>query len=154
MALILLEQSREWITWKKNLPAASHMGGIWEHQIRSARAILNSLLQIHGHSLDEESLQTLMTETAIVNSWLLTVETINDGQSPMQISLNNILTMKTKMVMPPPGVFQKLDLYCRSRWRRIQHLSNEFWSRWRKEFIRTLAGTSQVGQNVKKFLHW
>ena len=83
MALILLEQSREWITWKKNLPAASHMGGIWEHQIRSARAILNSLLQIHGHSLDEESLQTLMTETAIVNSWLLTVETINDGQSPM-----------------------------------------------------------------------
>ena len=138
MALILLEQSREWITWKKNLPAASHMGGIWEHQIRSARAILNSLLQIHGHSLDEESLQTLMTETAIVNSWLLTVETINDGQSPMQISLNNILTMKTKMVMPPPGVFQKLDLYCRSRWRRIQHLSNEFWSRWRKEFIQTL----------------
>ena len=130
------------------------MGGIWEHQIRSARAILNSLLQIHGHSLDEESLQTLMTETAIVNSWLLTVETINDGQSPMQISLNNILTMKTKMVMPPPGVFQKPDLYCRSRWRRIQHLSNEFWSRWRKEFIRTLAGTSQVGQNVKKFLHW
>ena len=130
------------------------MGGIWEHQIRSARAILNSLLQIHGHSLDEESLQTLMMETAIVNSWLLTVETINDGQSPMQISLNNILTMKTKMVMPPPGVFQKPDLYCRSRWRRIQHLSNEFWSRWRKEFIRTLAGTSQVGQNVKKFLHW
>ena len=114
------------------------MGGIWEHQIRSARAILNSLLQIHGHSLDEESLQTLMTETAIVNSWLLTVETINDGQSPMQISLNNILTMKTKMVMPPPGVFQKPDLYCRSRWRRIQHLSNEFWSRWRKEFIQTL----------------
>ena len=138
MALILLEQSREWITWKKNLPAASHMGGIWEHQIRSARAILNSLLQIHGHSLDEESLQTLMMETAIVNSWLLTVETINDGQSPMQISLNNILTMKTKMVMPPPGVFQKPDLYCRSRWRRIQHLSNEFWSRWRKEFIQTL----------------
>ena len=46
--------------------------------------------------------------------------------------------MKTKVVMPPPGVFQKPDLYCRSRWRRIQHLSNEFWSRWRKEFIPTL----------------
>ena len=46
--------------------------------------------------------------------------------------------MKTKVVMPPPGVFQKPDLYCRSRKRRIQHLSNEFWSRWRKEFIQTL----------------
>ena len=56
----------------------------------------------------------------------------------MPISPNNILTMKTKSVMPPPGVFQKPDLYFGSRWRRIQRLSNEFWSRWRKEFIQTL----------------
>ena len=135
----LQDHGGDWTTWKRNPPAASYMGGIWECQIRSARAILNSILQTHGHSLDEESLQTLMTETeAIVNSRPLTVETINDGQSPMPISPNNILTMKTKVVMPPPGVFQKPDLYCRSRWRRIQHLSNEFWSRWRKEFIQTL----------------
>ena len=90
-------------------------------------------------SLDEESLQTLMMETeAIINSWPLTIETINDGQSPMLISPNNILTMKTKGVMPPPGVFQKPNLSCRGSWWRIQHLSNEFWSRWRKEFIQTL----------------
>ena len=38
------------------------MGGIWECQIRSARGILASLLQTHGHSLDGESLQTLMAE--------------------------------------------------------------------------------------------
>ena len=54
----------------------------------------------------EESLQTLMTETeAIINYPPFTVETINDGQSPMPISPNNIPTMKTKVVMPPPGVF-------------------------------------------------
>ena len=83
----------DWTTWKKNPPAASHMGGIWEHQIRSARAILNSLLQTDTWEqlgLDEESLQTLMTETEIiVNSRPLTVETINDGQSPMPVSPNN-----------------------------------------------------------------
>ena len=45
-----------------------------------------------------------MTKTeAIINSRPLTVETINDGQSPMPISPNNILTMKKKVVMPPPG---------------------------------------------------
>ena len=33
------------------------MGGIWERQIRSARGILASLSQAHGHSFDEESLQ-------------------------------------------------------------------------------------------------
>ena len=36
----LLEQGGEWIRWHKNLPLASHMGGVWERQIRSARAIL------------------------------------------------------------------------------------------------------------------
>ena len=53
------------------------MGGIWEHQIRSARGILASLLQTHGHSLDEESLQTLVAKTeAVINSQPLTVETM------------------------------------------------------------------------------
>ena len=48
---------------------ASHMVGIWERQIRSARGIIASLLQTHDHNLDEESLQTLMTETkAVINS--------------------------------------------------------------------------------------
>ena len=115
------------ITWKRNPPAASHMSGICERHIRSARAILNSLLQTHGHSLDEQSLHTLMTETETIINYR-----VNDGQSPKPISPNNILTMKTKVVMPPPGIFQKPDLYCRSRCRRIQHLSNEFWSRCRK----------------------
>ena len=67
----LQDHGDDWITWKKNPPAASHMVGIRERQIRLARTILNSLLQSHGHSLDEESLQTLMTETeAIINSRL------------------------------------------------------------------------------------
>ena len=65
------------ITWKRNSPAASHMGGISECQ--STRAILNSLLETHGHSLVGESLQTLMTETKpIINYQPLTVETSND----------------------------------------------------------------------------
>ena len=86
------------VTLKRNPPAASHMGGIWESQIRSTKAVLNSLLQTHGHSFTGESLQTLVTETeAIINSRPLTVETTNDGQSPKAISQNNILTMKTKV---------------------------------------------------------
>ena len=73
----LQDHEGDWITWKRNPSAASHTGGILENQIRSARAILNSLLQTHGHSLDEESLQTLMMETeVIINSRPLTVETI------------------------------------------------------------------------------
>lgn len=46
--------------------------------------------------------------------------------------------MKSKLILPPPGQFQRSDLYCRKRWRRIQYLANEFWSRWRKEYLQNL----------------
>ena len=32
-------QGGDWIKWVKNPPAASHMGGLWERQIKSAFAI-------------------------------------------------------------------------------------------------------------------
>ena len=34
----------DWITWKRNPPYDSHMGCVWERQIRSARSILSSLM--------------------------------------------------------------------------------------------------------------
>lgn len=46
--------------------------------------------------------------------------------------------MKSKIVLPPPGNFQDADKYSRRRWRRVQHLTNEFWCRWKKEFLLTL----------------
>ena len=59
----------DWIKWYKNPPFASHRGGVWERQIRSAHAILASMLKTHGKSLDDESLLTLMTEVeGILNS--------------------------------------------------------------------------------------
>ena len=60
-----------WILDKgyKNTPLASHMGGVWERQILSPRAILSSLLKTHGQSLEDESLITLMTVVeGILNS--------------------------------------------------------------------------------------
>ena len=115
------------------------MGGVWEHQIKRARCILNLLLKTHGSSLTHESLQTLLTEVeAIVNSRPLTTDVINDVTSPVPLSPINLLTMKSRVVMPPPGVFTSADMYCRKHWRRVQHLSNEFWSRWRKEVLLTL----------------
>ena len=54
-------------------------------------------------SLDEESLSTLSTEVeAIVNSRPMVVETITDVNSEVAISPSHILTMKSKVVMPPP----------------------------------------------------
>ena len=127
------------IKWKRNSPFASHIGGVWERQICSAWRILFSLLQTYGKTFDEESLLTVMVETeGILNSRSLIVEMISDSTSELPLSPANILTMKSKLVLPPPGEFSKPDLYRRKRWRRIQHVINEFWSRWRKEFLQLL----------------
>ena len=56
----LKENGGEWMIWKRNPPLSSNMGGVWERQIRSARAILNSLLKTHGSSLSDDYLQTCL----------------------------------------------------------------------------------------------
>ena len=64
------------------------------------------MLKTHGKSLDDESLLTLMTEIeGILNSRPLTVEMINDPSSFQPLAPANILTMKSKVAMPPPGKF-------------------------------------------------
>ena len=96
----MLQNSADWIQWKRNPPLASHMGGVWERQIQSARNILSSLMKTKGASLDEESLNTLFVEVeVIVHSRALLVETINDFKSHAAISPSHILTMKLKVVM-------------------------------------------------------
>jgi len=50
----LLEEQCDWISFKMNVPAASHMGGVWERQIRSARNVLSSLRMCIVGSVGDE----------------------------------------------------------------------------------------------------
>ena len=135
----LLERNCDWIEFQLNVPSASHMGGVWERQIRTARNVLSVLLDQCGNQLNDESLQTFMTEVeAVVNSRPLTVENLTSPDALEPITHNHLLTGKSKVVLPPPGEFQRADLYLRKRWRRVQHLANEFWVRWKGEFLHTL----------------
>ena len=136
---ILLREGVNWIQWKRNTPAASHMGGVWERQIRTVRSILQSLLLQNGHLLNDEILTTFMCEIeAIINSRPLTVESLSDPTSLIPLSPVQLLTLKPDVVLPPPGDFVAADLYCRRRWRRVQYLADEFWRRWRDEYLHSL----------------
>ena len=120
----------EWMLWKRNPPSSSNMGGVWEKQITSARTILTSLLKTHRTSLNDESLHTLLIEVeAIVNSCPLTTDLLSDANSMIPPSPINLLTLKSRVVLPPPGVFTAPDINCCKHWRRVQHISNEFWRR-------------------------
>ena len=115
------------------------MEGSWERQIRTVRNVLASLLEEAGHQLDDECFPSLLKEVqAVVNSRALALNDMSSPDSPELLTCNHLLTMKSKVLMPPPGVFLREDLYLRRRWRRVQHLANVFWDRWRKEFLYTL----------------
>ena len=79
-----------WITWIRNLPTASQIDGVWERKMRTTRNLFNALLKTHERSLNNEALQALLIEVeAIVNSWPMTSETINNVQSHVQLPPSN-----------------------------------------------------------------
>ncbi|XP_073718035.1 uncharacterized protein [Misgurnus anguillicaudatus] len=119
-----------------NAPSASHAGGVWERQIRSIRNVLNITIAQCPGRLDDASLRTLLYEAmAIVNSRPLNVDGINDPMTLEPLTPNHLVLMNSKVALPPPGKFVKEDMYAAKRWRRVQFLTEQFWSRWKKEYL-------------------
>ena len=118
----LLKNDCDWIEFNMNTPKSSHMGGIWERLIRTVRSVLAGLLQELGTQLDDESLLTLFTEAEnVINSrpLVVTSEDLSDAESPAPLTPNQLLTMKSTVVLSPPGNFERPDLYSPKRWRRV-----------------------------------
>ena len=88
---------------------------------------------------NDESLRTLLIDVeVIVNSRPFTTDLLSDVNSMIPLSPINLLTLKSRVLMPPIGGFTAPDIYCGKHWRRVQHISDEFWSRCRKEVLATL----------------
>ena len=135
----LLKRNCDWVEYKMNFPHSSHMGGAWERQIRTVRNVQTALLSNHGSQLADESLATFMTEAeTIVNCRPLTVDDLTSPECLQPLSPSQLLTLKSSVVLPPPGSFQWADLYSKKRWRRVQYLANEFWVKWKVGYLHTL----------------
>ena len=153
----LLSTNCDWIDFKMNRPHARHMGGVWERQIRTVRNVVASLPRHHGTQLDGESLRTFVIEAeAIVNCRPLTFDMINTAPTPHSLTPNHLLTMKSKVIMPPPGDFRRPDLYSRKRWRRVQYLANKFWTRWSQDYLQSLQPRQKrvrTRRNMRRYRH-
>ena len=95
-----------------------------------------------------------MVETeGILNSRSLIVEMISGSTSELPLSPANILTMKSKLVLPPPGEFSKPEVYCEKRWRRIQHVINVFVAL-EKRVASATPRKKEVARQKAKFSKW
>ncbi len=137
LAVFLAEKQCD---FSMNAPHASHAGGVWERQIRTVRSVLRSTLALSSGRLNDASLRAFFYEAmAIVNSRPLTVDNLSDPHSLEPLTPNHLLTMKSVQALPPPGEFVREDVYGKKRWRHVQYLAEQFWSRWRKEYLANIA---------------
>ena len=124
------------IRWQFNPPAASHMGGAWERQIRTVRKVLGSV--VREQVMDDEGLTTVMCLVeGIVNGRPLTPVS-DDSEDLEALTPSHLLTLRRGPVLPP-GKFAREDIY-RSRWKQIQYLADLFWRRWTREYLPSLQG--------------
>lgn len=123
------------VLWIFNPPHASHFGGVWERMIGSVRRILDALLlENKSFDLTHEVLSTLMAEVCtIVNSRPL-VPVSSDPEAPAVLSPTLILTQKQPDVTFSVPEFGTKDAL-RSQWKLVQRLADQFWSRWRAEYL-------------------
>lgn len=106
-----------------NSPSASHAGGVWECQIHTIQNVLSVTLAQSLGRLDDASLRMLFYEAmSIINSRPLTVDGINNPNFLEPLTPNHLILMKSKVALPPPGEFVRVDVYGTKCWRRIQYL--------------------------------
>ena len=136
--------NRKEIRWRFNPPYASHMGGIWERVIRSIKRVLSAICS--EQALTDDVLLTLFAEAEhIVNSRPLT-PVVLDHEGGVPLSPNHLLLLCAED--HSIGTFNHRDNYVRRRWRQVQYLTDQFWLRWRKEYLQTLQ-TRQKWQDVE-----
>lgn len=122
------------IDWCFQPPSSSNFGGAVEREVRSIRKVLNGLMNEQPLRLDDEQLSTLFCEVeAILNCKPLT-EISQDPDDLNALTPNHLLLLHSGVTFPP-GLFSINDTFTRRRWRQVQYLADQFWNRYRKEYL-------------------
>ena len=96
------------------------------------------------HREEKQQARQFRTQSTLIQMYVhsklkATDNPTDTSAEPVFLTPNNLLTMKDTTVQPPPpGYFQDCEMYCQKRWRRIQYLAEQFWSRWKVEYLQTL----------------
>ena len=134
--------------WNFNPPHASNFGGVFERQIRSIRSVIDGILSTTKVTLTHEILTTFLCEAAsIVNSRPLS-DNPNDPNSP-PLTPASLVTMKKKPLTSPDYTLVKQDAYAKNWWRRAQYLAEQFWARWKLEYLQSLQERSKWQQPTR-----
>ena len=132
---------------------ASHMGGVWERQIRTARRVLQGLLKSGKEKLSASALRTLFYEAAaIINGRPYSATVVESGEACEPLTPNHLLTLKSAPILPPPGDFSEGTEFTRKQWCTVQRYVERFWVRWKAEYLAALQPRRKWSQPHRNLL--
>ena len=134
------------MSWKFIPPGASHRGGVWERMIRSVRRVLLPLL--HCCRLSDDSLSTLLCEVErILNDRPIT-KLSEDPADLNCLTPNHILLASRNASLP---ISESVQNNSRLRWKAVLSCAQEFWSRWKREYVSLLQELQKLHRTARNF---
>ena len=92
---------------------------------------------LQQQTVTDETLLTLFAEVECILNLRPLTPIIIDPEDNSPLTLNHLLQVGASPNLSP-GVFSSSDLYSRHRWKQVQYLADQFWSRWSREYLQTL----------------
>ncbi|XP_058817813.1 uncharacterized protein LOC131681120 [Topomyia yanbarensis] len=133
--------------WIFNPPAAPHMGGAWERLVRSVKVSLAAMYT--SRIPNEETLATLVIEAeSVVNSRPLTFIPL-EAEQQEALTPNHFLLSSSRGVVQPPKEQAEPKMVCRGDWKLCQAMLNQFWRRWVREYLPTIARRTKWFEETK-----
>ena len=104
-----------------------------------------ALKQLCLQTLSRDELYTLFQECAAVVNMTPLYEVSSSPSDPVSISPAMLLTMKSFSRPPSLEKYTSQDIlaYGSRRWRRVQYLVEQFWVRWRRNFLFSLQSRNK-----------
>lgn len=124
------------LKWHFIPPGTPHMGGIWERMVRSVKEALKALND--GRKLTDEILLTSLAEAEDAINTRPLAYLPEEAAEIEAITPNHFLRGTMKAADLKVDVSTDFAEALRNSYKRSQHLANQMWQRWCKEYLPTV----------------
>ncbi|XP_046142335.1 uncharacterized protein LOC123987952 [Osmia bicornis bicornis] len=130
-------------TWKFNLPAALHFGGIWEAAVKSMKFHLRRV--VGETPLTFEEMSTVLSQIeACLNSRPLAPLGIDPDCNEF-LTPGHFLVGASLTAVPEPSLIDEKPTRL-TRWQLLQQMRDHFWKRWATEYLQNLQARTKWSQ--------